>query len=111
MASEIVNAYRQLGRGSVAVRSSATAEDLAQASFAGQQETYLNVEGEAEVVRAVQNCWASLFEPRAVHYRATVGFGQLDVSMAVVVQRMVQSDRSGVMFTLNPVTNDESQIL
>jgi pyruvate, water dikinase len=111
MALDIVRAYLQLGGGSVAVRSSATAEDLAEASFAGQQETYLNVEGEAEVVRAVQNCWASLFEPRAMHYRATCGFGQLDVSMAVVVQRMVQSDRSGVMFTLNPVTNDPSQIL
>ncbi|HEV8574612.1 MAG TPA: PEP/pyruvate-binding domain-containing protein [Dehalococcoidia bacterium] len=110
-ASEIVERYRRMGLGAVAVRSSGTAEDLTEASFAGQQETYLNVEGEADVVRAVQKCWASLFEPRAVYYRAANGFSQLDVSMAVVVQRMVQSDRSGVMFTLNPVTNDESQIL
>jgi len=111
MASEIATAYRQMVAGPVAVRSSATAEDLAEASFAGQQETYLNVEGEAHVVRAVQNCWASLFEDRAIFYRAGAGFGQLDVGIAVVVQSMVQSDRSGVMFTVNPVTNDDSKIL
>ena len=111
VASEIRTAYRQMSPGPVAVRSSATAEDLAEASFAGQQETYLNVEGEAEVVQAVQRCWASLFEDRAIFYRATAGFGQLDVGIAVVVQRMVQSDCSGVMFTVNPVTNDDSQVL
>lgn len=109
--SAIVDAYAEIMQGPVAVRSSATAEDLAEASFAGQQETYLNVEGAAEVLRAVQHCWASLFEARAVHYRATAGFGQLDVRMAVVVQRMVQADRSGVMFTLNPVTGDATQVL
>jgi pyruvate, water dikinase len=111
IADAIADAYRQSGEGPVAVRSSATAEDLAEASFAGQQETYLNVEGGADVLHAVQKCWASLFEARAVHYRATTGFGQLDVKIAVVVQRMVQSDRSGVMFTVNPVTTDEGQIL
>jgi pyruvate, water dikinase len=111
IASAIVNAYAEIMEGPVAVRSSATAEDLAEASFAGQQETYLNVEGDAHVLRAVQNCWASLFEARAVHYRATVGFGQLDVRMAVVVQRMVQADRSGVMFTLNPITRDDTQVV
>jgi pyruvate,water dikinase len=111
IAKAIVDAYREGGEGPVAVRSSATAEDLAEASFAGQQETFLNIEGAAEVVRAVQKCWASLFEARAVHYRATAGFGQLAVKMAVVVQKMVQSDRSGVMFTVNPVTGDGSQLL
>ena len=111
IATEIAAAYAELGAGAVAVRSSATAEDLAQASFAGQQETYLNVEGAAEVVRAVQKCWASLFEARAIHYRAGGGFGQLDVGIAVVVQRMVQSERSGVMFTLHPVTNDTTQVV
>ena len=111
VASQIGTAYRQMDMGLVAVRSSATAEDLAEASFAGQQETYLNVEGEAQVVRAVQNCWASLFEDRAIFYRSSKGFGQLEVGIAVVVQRMVQSDRSGVMFTVDPVTNDDSRIV
>jgi len=111
IAAEIAAAYTDLGAGPVAVRSSATAEDLAQASFAGQQETYLNVIGAAEVVRAVQKCWASLFEARAIHYRAGGGFGQLDVGIAVVIQRMVQSERSGVMFTLHPVTNDRTRIV
>ena len=111
VASEIAFAYRQMDQGPVAVRSSATAEDLAEASFAGQQETYLNVEGEAHVVQAVQNCWASLFEDRAIFYRASKGFGQLDVGIAVVLQCMVQSDRSGVMFTVDPVTNDDGKIV
>lgn len=111
IAYAVAHAYGEIGRGPVAVRSSATAEDLAEASFAGQQDTYLNVEGEAEVVRAVQNCWASLYGSHAVHYRATTGFGRSAVGMAVVVQRMVDADRSGVMFTLNPVTNEDSQVL
>src|SRR5262249_5645179 len=103
IASAIADAYHAIGQGHVAVRSSATAEDLAEASFAGQQDTYLNVRGEAHVLRAVQNCWASLYGSHAVHYRATAGFSQPSVRMAVVVQRMVEADRSGVMFTLNPV--------
>jgi pyruvate,water dikinase len=107
----VADAYHQLGEGPVAVRSSATAEDLAEASFAGQQDTYLNVQGEAQVLRAVQNCWASLYGAHAVHYRAKAGFGQSGVRMAVVVQQMVDADRSGVMFTLNPVSNDDSQLL
>lgn len=105
-AAEIRAAYNAMGGGLVAIRSSATAEDLAEASFAGQQESFLNVEGAADVVSAVQKCWASLFEARAIFYRAGAGFGQLDVAIAVVVQRMVQSERSGVMFTIHPVTND-----
>src|SRR3989344_2942156 len=86
----------------VAVRSSATAEDRPEASFAGQQETYLNVIGRPEVVKAVQNCWASLFTPRAVFYRKKQGFGTERVGIAVVVQKMVNSEASGVMFTADP---------
>jgi len=111
IAAAIATAYEELGGGPVAVRSSATAEDLAQASFAGQQESYLNIEGSAQVLEAVEKCWASLFEARAIHYRTGAGFDHLDVGIAVVVQKMVQSERSGVMFTLHPVTNDRSQVL
>lgn len=107
----ITAAYADLGRGLVAVRSSATAEDLAEASFAGQQETFLNVQGDAHVLASVRDCWASLFEPRAIFYRAGAGFDHLDVGIAVVVQKMVQSEVSGVMFTIHPVTNDSSQIV
>jgi pyruvate, water dikinase len=111
LVSPISAAYENMGAGTVAVRSSATAEDLAEASCAGQQSTYLNVEGKAEVVRAVQKCWASLFEPQAIFYRARVGFDHGNVGMGVVVQRMVQADRSGVMFTINPVTNDDCSMV
>jgi pyruvate,water dikinase len=111
VAADIAVAYEALGEGPVAVRSSATAEDLAEASFAGQQETYLNIEGPGDVVRAVQACWASLFEPRAIFYRSGAGFDHMKVGIAVVVQKMVQSERSGVMFTLHPVTNDRSQVV
>ncbi|KPJ49889.1 MAG: phosphoenolpyruvate synthase [Dehalococcoidia bacterium DG_22] len=110
IAAEIRKAYRQLGGGPVAVRSSATAEDLSEASFAGQQATFLNVVGEDEVVEAVRACWASLFEARAIFYRADKGFEHMEVAIAVPVQRMVQSRRSGVMFTLEPVTGDRSKI-
>ncbi|MFI6601966.1 PEP/pyruvate-binding domain-containing protein [Nonomuraea sp. NPDC050536] len=88
----------------VAVRSSATAEDLPDASFAGQQDTYLNVIGPAEVLDAVRRCWASLWTDRAYAYRASNGIDHRTVSLAVVVQRMVQSETAGVMFTANPVT-------
>jgi pyruvate,water dikinase len=110
IAAEIKKAYRQLGGGPVAVRSSATAEDLADASFAGQQATFLNIVGEDEVVEAVRACWASLFEARAIFYRADKGFEHMKVAIAVPVQRMVQSLRSGVMFTLEPVSGDRSRI-
>ena len=109
-AAEIKKAYRQLGGGPVAVRSSATAEDLADASFAGQQATFLNIVGEDEVVEAVRACWASLFEARAIFYRADKGFEHMKVAIAVPVQRMVQSSRSGVMFTLETSTGDRSKI-
>lgn len=104
-------AYERLGAERVAVRSSATAEDLPSASFAGQQSSFLNVAGAGNVVAAVRACWASLFEPQAISYRATNGFDHLAVAIAVPVQAMVQSDRAGVMFTVNPVTGDRSQIV
>jgi pyruvate,water dikinase len=107
----ILGAYSELGGGLVAVRSSATAEDLAEASFAGQQSTYLNIEGEQAVLRAVQDCWASLFEDRAVVYRRQIGFDDSAVRIAVVVQAMVQADRSGIMFTVNPVTGDRDGMI
>jgi len=107
---DIKEAYRQLGGGSVAVRSSATAEDLKEASFAGQQATFLNVSGEDAVVEAVRGCWASLFEARAIFYRHDKGFDHLSVAIAVPVQRMVQSNCSGVMFTVETDTGDRSKI-
>ncbi|MBM4462175.1 MAG: phosphoenolpyruvate synthase [Chloroflexi bacterium] len=111
IAEEIRKAYRKMGGGLVAVRSSATAEDLPEASFAGQQRTFLNVEGEDSVVAAVQDCWASLFEPRAIFYRVEHGFEHLKIGIAVPVQRMVQSEVSGVIFTVEPVSSDGSKII
>ncbi len=111
IASDIREAYRKMGGGLVAVRSSATAEDLPDASFAGQQRTFLNVQGEEDVVAAVQDCWASLFEARAIFYREHQGFDHFKVGIAVPVQKMVQSNASGVMFTLEPVTSDRSKIV
>ena len=108
---EIIAAYTTLGEGPVAVRSSATAEDLAEASFAGQQATFLNIEGSVNVVEAVQRCWASLFEARAVFYREQAGWGHLDVDLAVPVQQMVQSETSGVMFTVDPISNDHNKVV
>lgn len=95
----------------VAVRSSATAEDLPNASFAGQQATYLNVCGEANVVRKVQEAWASLFTPRAIFYREEQKFDHFKVGIAVPIQLMVDSKASGVMFTIDPITNDKSKVV
>jgi pyruvate,water dikinase len=111
MVSEIKGAYLKLGGGLVAVRSSATAEDLPEASFAGQQRTFLNIQGENEVVAAVQGCWSSLFEPRAIFYREENGFDHFRVGIAVPVQKMVQSETSGVMFTVEPLSSDTTKIL
>ena len=131
---EIVEAYRALGAGGperykalsikaldilkmsreipfVAVRSSATAEDLPSASFAGQQATFLNVHGETQVVEAVQKCWASLFTARAIFYRAKHGFEHMKVEIAVIVQKMVNSEKSGVAFSCDPVTGDLDKIV
>lgn len=95
----------------VAVRSSATAEDLPEASFAGQQETFLNVHGESNLLLNVKECWSSLFTERAIYYRHNHGFDNKKVGLAVVVQRMVQSDRSGIAFSIDPVTNDKTKIV
>jgi len=113
----IVEAYRELSRGVglkdvyVAVRSSATAEDLPGASFAGQQETYLNVRGEEEVLESVRKCWSSLFTPRAIFYRTEKGFRHEKVLISVAVQKMVNSRSAGVMFTIHPVTGDRNIIV
>ncbi len=94
----------------VAVRSSATAEDLPEASFAGQQESFLNIKGWKSVAQHVQKCWASLFTARAIFYRQENKFSHLKVGIAVPVQLMCQSDMSGIMFTVNPVTNNRDEI-
>ncbi len=95
----------------VAVRSSATAEDLADASFAGQQETFLNMKGIKDVLEATVKCWSSLFTPRAIFYRMEKGFAHEKVFISVGIQKMVNSRAAGVMFTINPVTGDPSQIV
>jgi pyruvate,water dikinase len=108
----IVDFYRQLGDGlAVAVRSSATAEDLAGASFAGQQETFLNIVGEEALLDAVRRCWSSLFTSQAIFYRCQRGFDDSQVSMAVVVQKMVNSAKSGVSFTVDPVLRNHYQMV
>ena len=95
----------------VACRSSATAEDLPSASFAGQQATFLNVKGKEDCVKAVRKCWASLFTARAIYYRAKNNFPTEKVFIAVVVQKMVNSKAAGVMFTLNPINGDVSKVV
>lgn len=105
IAAAVEQAYAALGKATpVAVRSSATAEDLPFASFAGQQDTYLNVIGSDAVLEAVRNCWASLWTGRAVAYRAALGIAPHEVALAVVIQRMVDAAAAGVMFTANPLT-------
>ncbi len=115
LVSDVFRAYSKLGTvfddALVAVRSSATAEDLANASFAGQQETFLNVRGEAVLLEKIKEGWASLFDARALFYRHEQHFDNIKVGIALVVQRMVESEKSGIMFTLDPVTNDKSKIV
>lgn len=108
---ELAAAYASLGGGRVAVRSSATAEDLPDASFAGQQDTYLDVEGGAELVGAVSRCWRSLRTERAIAYRKANGIAEDTVRMAVVVQRMVRPEVAGVLFTANPVTGNREEMV
>ena len=111
METAIREKYKQLGEHArVAVRSSATAEDLPDASFAGQQETYLNVRGIDEVLSRVKSCYASLWGNRAVCYRCNQGYDQLSVALAVVIQEMVESEKSGVLFTVNPITHDTEEM-
>ncbi len=119
LAAAVTAAYAELAAGrsatsrmlAVAVRSSATAEDLPEASFAGQQETYLNVSGAEPVLEAVKKCWASLWTPRAMAYRARQGIAPDLVALAVVVQELVCADASGVMFTANPVTGSRRELV
>ena len=108
----LVDFYRSLGDNvPVAVRSSATAEDLAGASFAGQQETFLNVIGEEQLLDAVCKCWASLYTSQAIFYRNQKGFASHQVSMAVVVQKMINCEKSGVIFTVDPVLRNHYEMI
>jgi rifampicin phosphotransferase len=113
VAKAIRVAYAALGAADlpVAVRSSATAEDLPNRSFAGQQETYLNVRGEAGVIAAVKRCWASLWTARAIGYRARQRIDPEDVSLAVVVQELVPADAAGIFFTANPLTGARGELI
>ena len=114
---EIVLAYKEFSRSidlrdpQVAVRSSATAEDLPDASFAGQQDTYLHIAGEEELVHHVRKCWASLWTPRAIYYREKQNYDHFDVALSVVIQKMVNSEKSGVMFTANPINNSKDEMM
>ncbi len=110
LAGDIARMYRELGGGRVAVRSSATAEDLARSSFAGQYETLLDVEGVDMCLQAVKECWASIWTERAYEYRERNGFDHCGVDMAVIVQEMVAADAAGVIFTADPVTGRADRI-
>lgn len=117
IAKAIADSYTQLCKDTsipdvlVAIRSSATAEDLPSASFAGQQATFLNIRGPEQVISAVRDCWASLFEARAIYYRVKHGFDHMRVGLCAVVQQMVQSRVSGVMFTADPVTGRRDRVV
>ena len=109
---EIRKSYRAMGNNLVvAVRSSATAEDLPGASFAGQQDTFLNIKGAEDLLEAIQKCWASLYTPRAIYYRARQGFEDRSVNIAVVVQELINADKAGVLFTSHPVTGEPETIV
>src|SRR3989339_1663478 len=116
---EIFTAYQELNQKysksgsdlSVAVRSSATAEDLPEASFAGQQESYLNITGDANVILKVKECWLSLFGARSIFYREQQKFDHFKVGIAVPVQTMIQSDISGIIFTVDPITGDRDKLV
>lgn len=107
---EILQGYQALGGGPVAVRSSATAEDLPGAAFAGQQDTYLNVISEEQLLNTVKSCWASLWTERAIAYRNRQSIDQRTVKLAVVVQRMAKAEAAGVMFTANPITGARDEM-
>ena len=111
ISDEIISAYDEINVASVAVRSSATAEDLPDFSFAGQQDTYLNVVDSEAILEAVKRCWISLWTPRAMSYRHQVGIETNQIAMAVVVQKMITSDVSGVLFTANPVSGDRTEFV
>ena len=110
LAADIVDSYQRMGSPPVAVRSSATAEDLPEASFAGQQETLLNVSGNDQLLDAVRHCWASLWTARAISYRAQRQIKSDKISIAVVVQELIDAQASGIAFTADPVTGDDTMI-
>jgi pyruvate,water dikinase len=109
--SAIQKAYTDLGRPPVAVRSSATAEDLPDLSFAGQQDTYLNITSDETLIQKVIECWSSLWTARAIGYRLRQGVQQNGMALSVVVQQMVTSEASGVLFTANPLTGLRSEVV
>ena len=110
--NDILASYKKMGKDIVvAVRSSATAEDLPGASFAGQQDTYLNIKGDDDVIDAVQRCWASLYTARAIYYRSKNGFDDRTVNIAVVVQQLVFSQKAGVMFSSHPISGAKTVII
>lgn len=111
IADAIRQAYAALNDVPVAVRSSATAEDLPDASFAGQQETYLNIRGTTAVLEAVKKCWASLWTPRAIGYRINNHIDQDSVALAVVVQELIFADAAGILFTANPINGKRDELL
>jgi len=117
IASEIVEAYAEMGTSLefenplVAVRSSATAEDLPDASFAGQQDTYLNIYSPDHVLDHVKKCWASLWTARAIYYREQKAFDHFEVSLSAVIQKMVNSEKAGVIFTTNPISHSNNEIM
>ena len=115
VARETIKAYKKLSgrfrKSLIAVRSSATAEDLPDASFAGQQATFLNIKGDASLLNSVRECWASLFTARAIFYRSENKIKHEQVKISVIVQKMIQSEVSGVMFTIDPVSNDKEKII
>ena len=110
IAEEIITSFKKLGTKYVAVRSSATAEDSASAAWAGQLESYLNTM-EKNLLENVKKCWASLFTPRAIFYRFEKGLHKKEISVAVVVQKMVASEKSGIAFSVHPVTQDRNQLI
>lgn len=108
----VLQYYDDLGTDAVvAVRSSSTAEDTATASFAGQQKTFLNVSGHQQLLRAIKDCWASLYSPHAMFYRSEQGFDTTKVAMAVVIQRMVDVDKAGVLFTVDPIMKNHFNMM
>lgn len=109
--AEVLGAYADIDGGFVAVRSSGTAEDMAEASFAGQHDTYLDITGDDELLRSIQECWASMWSTRAVAYRRTSGIPTAELGLAVVVQKMVDADVAGVMFTANPITGATDEVV
>lgn len=115
VSKEVISSYRKLSgtfkHALVAVRSSATAEDAGTTSFAGQQSSFLNIAGEANLLISVKECWASLFTPRSIYYRVENKIKHESVKISVIVMKMVQSDVSGVMFSIDPTNNDKDRII